>query len=384
MHIGKFFHSFTIQILLMLPVSPLIAQHNSIVFKKRMIAAESYETVGVFDVNNDGKLDLVSGALWYEGPDFVTRHFITLPTRFDEYHNDYSTIPMDVDGDGWTDFITAGWEDQFIYWRKNPEARDREWQTQAIGKTGNVETTRAWDIDKDGTPEIVPNSRGPLKIFRLVKDSDGKGTGKFKEYVVHDTQGHGLGFGDVNEDGRGDLIISTGWLEAPQSPFHGKWIFHDEFQLMKASVPILVVDLNNDGLHDLIFGQGHDYGLDWLEQNKDQHGKRTWLKHAIDATASQYHTMEWADLDNDGKPELITGKRYRAHGDDDPGASDPIGLYYFKWNGVSFQKHVVSYGLLGEGKGTGNYFVVEDVDGNGRKDIVVGGKDGLFVFYNLE
>jgi hypothetical protein len=348
-----------------------------------MIAAESYETVGVIDVNNDQQPDLVSGALWYEGPGFVTRHFITVPTRFNEYHNDYSTIPLDVDGDGWTDFITAGWEDHSIYWRKNPEARDREWKTHAIGKTGNVETTRSWDIDGDGTPELVPNNpNNPLKIFRLLTDSKGKGTGKFQEFIVHDTQGHGLGFGDVNGDGRGDIIINSGWLEAPQKTFSEKWIFHNEFQLMKASIPIIVADVNNDGANDLIFGQGHDYGLEWLEQRKDKAGLRSWYKHTIDASASQYHTMEWADLDNDGSPELITGKRYRAHGDDDPGAADAIGMYYFKWNGKLFEKNVISYGLLGEGKGTGNYFVVADLDANGRKDIAVGGKDGLFVFYN--
>jgi hypothetical protein len=361
----------------------LLLAQNPMSFRKQMIAAESFETVGAFDVNNDRHVDLVSGAYWYEGPNFVTRHYITTPTRFDEYQNDFSTIPLDVDGDGWTDFITAGWEDQNIYWRKNPEARDREWKTIVIGRTGNVETTRSWDIDGDGIQEIVPNNpNNPLKVFRLLTDAQGKGKGKFTEFIIHDTQGHGLGFGDVNGDGRGDLIISTGWLEAPQKPFLDKWVFHNEFNLKKASVPIIITDLNGDNLNDLIFGQGHDYGLYWLEQRQDNADKRSWHHHVIDTSASQYHTMAWTDLDDDGKPELITGKRYRAHGDNDPGAADPIGLYYFKWNGKSFEKNVIAYGPLGEGKGTGNYFEVLDLDGNGLKDIAVGGKDGLFVFYN--
>ncbi len=351
-------------------------------FRKQMIAAESFETVGAFDVNNDGKIDLVSGAYWYEGPGFVTRHYITTPTRFDEYQNDFSTIPVDVDGDGWTDFITAGWEDTEIYWRKNPESRDRAWKTTSIGKTGNVETTRSWDIDGDGTPEIVPNNPGnSLKIFRLIKDKQGKGTGKFTEHIVHNIQGHGLGFGDINDDGRGDLITSTGWLEAPPKPFSDQWLFHGEFNVQKGSVPMIVADVNHDGKNDLIVGQGHDYGLEWIEQRVDTNGTRSWYRHSIDNTASQYHTMAWTDLDDDGGPELITGKRYRAHGDNDPGAADPIGLYYFKWNGQSFDKHIISYGVLGEGKGTGNYFEVIDLNDDGRKDIAVGGKDGLYVFY---
>jgi hypothetical protein len=359
------------------------SQQKALNFRKQVIASESFETVGVIDVNNDKHPDLVSGALWYEGPVFLTRHYITTPTRFDEYQNDYSTIPLDVDGDGWTDFITAGWQDEQIYWRKNPEARDREWKTITIGKTGNVETIRGWDIDSDGIIEIVPNNpNNSLKVFRLITDAQGRGTGKFKEYTIHPSHGHGLGFGDINGDGRGDFIIHNGWIEAPKKPFEEKWTFHREFDLQKASIPILVVDLNKDGTNDLIVGQGHDYGLDWLEQRIDKSGVRSWYKHSIDASASQYHTMEWADLDNDNNPELITGKRYRAHGDNDPGATDPIGLYYFIWNGKSFVKNTIRYGPLGEGKGTGNFFIVTDLDGNGRKDIVVAGKDGLAVFFN--
>ena len=361
------------------------ADDKPVRFRKQMIAAESFESVNVFDVNNDGRPDLVSGAFWYEGPGFVRRHVITQPTRFGEYYNDFSTIPMDVDGDGWTDFITGGWDDKEIYWRKNPEAYDREWKNVIIGKTGNIETTRGWDIDGDGLMEIVPNNPGnALKIFRLIVDGNKKGTGKFKEHVIWDTQGHGLGFGDVNNDGRGDLIISTGWLEAPKDPFSEKWIFHNEFNLKKASIPIIVTDVNGDGKNDFICGQGHDYGLDWYEQRADASGNRAWIKHEIDPKSSQYHTMEWVDIDNDGKNELITGKRYRAHNEEDPGAEDPIGLYCFRWNGESFIKEVISYGNLGEGKGTGNYFTVQDINGNGRKDIVVAGKDGLFVFYNEE
>jgi hypothetical protein len=360
-----------------------VLQDSPIQFRKQMIASESFESVGVFDVNNDKLPDLVSGAFWYEGPGFVKRHVITQPTRFGEFYNDFSTIPMDVDGDGWIDFITGGWNDQEIYWRKNPEAYDREWKNQTIGKTGNVETTRAWDIDGDGVQEIVPNNPGrPLKVFRLITNAKGKGTGKFTEHVVWESQGHGLGFGDLDKDGRGDLIISNGWLEAPQKPFSEKWIFHEEFNLGKVSIPILVTDVNGDGTNDFIGGQGHDYGLHWYEQRIDASGSRSWYKHAIDPSGSQYHTMEWTDLDNDGRNELITGKRYRAHNDDDPGAADAIGLYYFKWNGKSFDKNIISYGILGEGKGTGNYFSVADVNNDNRKDIIVAGKDGLFVFYN--
>ena len=149
-----------------------------------------------------------------------------------------------------------------------------------------------------------------------------------------------------------------------------------------ASVPIIVADVNQDGLNDLIVGQGHGYGLDWYEQKRD--GKLIrFIKHAIDPFQSQYHTMAWADIDNDGQMELITGKRYRAHNGNNPGDNDAPSLYYFKWNGESFTKNVISYGPFGEGKGTGVFFSIADLHNTGRKDIIVAGKEGLYVFFNM-
>lgn len=107
------------------------------------------------------------------------------------------------------------------------------------------------------------------------------------------------------------------------------------------------------------------------------------MKHDIDTTASQYHDLWLVDLDGDGQLELITGKRYRAHNGNDPGADDPIGIYYFKINGGNFEKHVIDFGPAGEASGCGIYFWVEDINGDGRPDIVAPGKDGLFLFENM-
>lgn len=346
-------------------------------FSRYFVAAESYESVGVFDVNRDGTLDLVSGDFWYEGPAFRKRYLIGNQRRFDQYYDDFATIPMDVNADGRMDFVTGGWFGQSIRWLENPEDPKKEWPLHEIAKTGNVETTRAWDIDGDGKLEIVPNNPNkPLKYFKWEKP------GVFRQVDVAPTQGHGLGFGDINGDGRGDFIVSDGWLEAPAQLETGTWTLHKEFSLGTASVPILVEDVNGDNLKDLIVGQGHGYGLHWYEQQRDTDGKRTWLKHTIDEKNSQYHVMEWVDLTGDGKPELLTGKRFRAHNDNDPGANDPVGLSYFTWNGKNFIRHNIAYGPAGEGKGTGIFMAVADLRKTGRNDIVVAGKDGLYVFYN--
>lgn len=350
-------------------------------FKRLHLASESYESAGAFDINNDNHPDIVSGSYWYEGPDFKNRHYIGPITQHGEYWEDFATVPLDVNKDGLMDYVTGDWFTKKIWWCENP-GDNSQWKIHDIDETGNVETVRGWDIDNDGTLEIVPNNPNqPLKFFKLSTNGNSNEKGYFTKYNVADNQGHGLGFGDINSDGRGDFIISSGWLEAPSDIDNGTWKLHKDFDLGTASVPVIVADVNRDGKNDLIVGQAHGYGLDWYEQTISS-GNRKWKKHPIDPYNSQYHTMEWVDIDGDGNNELITGKRYHAHNGKDPGANDPIGLYYFKWNGDSFVKETITYGSLGVGKGAGLYFSVIDLNGSGRKDIVVAGKDGLDVFFN--
>jgi hypothetical protein len=361
-------------------LSPLLfialfpAKAQTISFEKKIIAFESFESAGILDVDGDGIPDLVSGSYWYKGPEFLDRSFIGQVKRYGEYYEDFATIPMDVNGDGRMDFITGGWFEGKLIWKENP-GKDSEWPIHLIAETGNIETIAAWDIDGDGLLEIVPNT--PRKALAYYKMT---GPDQFQKSPVADLHGHGLGFGDINGDGRGDLIVSDGWLEAPKDLANGKWIHHPVFQLKDASIPIIVTDVNQDGLADLIVGQGHDYGLFWLEQMKNG-AEIEFRKHEIDPFNSQYHTMKWLDLNGDGKKELITGKRYRAHNGKDPGGKEDAGLYYFQWNESSFTKNVISYGPLGEGKGTGLYFSTGDLNGDGKTDIAVAGKDGLVVFF---
>jgi len=354
-------------------------------FRKRKIDDTAFEACSVFDVNNDGVLDIVSGAYWYEGPDFTRRHKIGEVEAIGGYHDDFSDYPMDVDGDGWTDIITASFWSPAVRWRKNPGNTHEEWQTFDIGPSACNETVRFYDIDGCGVPEIFSNAvHEPQKYFKLIRDEQGRGTGEFETVVIGEAPAmHGMGFADVNGDGRMDIVLADGWLEHPEDPSRRPWKFHREFALGAASVPIIGHDVNGDGLTDLIVGEAHDYGLYWLEQGIGADGNRTWTKHEIDMTGSQFHDLQMIDIDGDGNLELVTGKRYRAHNDGDPGAFDDIGIYYYKIVNGAFEKHIIDYGPAGEHSGCGIYFWACDLNGNGYPDIVAPGKDGLFLFENL-
>lgn len=361
-----------------------VAAQEPLVFDRQLITPRIFEAASVFDVNRDKKQDIVSGEYWYEGPDFTQEHRIGDVPVVGEYYDDFSCYPMDINGDGWTDFITGGFFGCELRWRENPKDSEKEWPLHVVAKTGNIERACFYDIDGDKKLEVFPVTK-PVEIFKLdcKRNGKGKGKGTFTRYAIDKGNGgHGFGCGDVNGDGRPDVILSGGWIEAPAKTYDADtWVWHDEFNLGAASVPILVYDVNGDGKNDLIVGEGHNFGLYWLEQGMDG-GKRTWTKHMIETSRSQYHDVQLCDLDNDGQPELVTGKRYRAHNGHDPGDWDPLGLYYFKIGKGQFERVTIDYGDPKQASGAGIYFWVADMDGNGWPDIVAPGKQGLYLFKN--
>lgn len=360
-------------------------QGKLLVWEKVRLAETTYESAAVFDVNNDGKPDIFCGDSWFAGPDFKVKGNAGPIKATGDYFDDFGEVPIDVNGDGYLDVVTGGWFGKSVRWRENPKGDPaKEWPEHLIAECGSVEALDACDLDGDGRLEIVPNTPNqPQKVYKLVVDAAGKGTGKFAEIVISEKPlGHGLGCGDINGDGRPDIVYAKGWIEAPKEPLGGaKWAAHEEFSLGSASVPVIVADVNGDKLADLIVGQSHEYGLDWWEQKRDG-DKRTWTKHPIDPFNSQYHALVWTDVDGDGKPDLVTGKRLHAHRDKDPGDADPAGTYYFKWTGEGFAKQVIDYGVGAAGKGCGIFFPVTDVNGDGRPDVIAPGKDGLNLYVN--
>ncbi len=374
------------------------ASAGEVKFSKRCLMVNPNEGSAVGDINGDGRPDIVAGTHWFAAPDFVPRPVRDIPQTMTEFYANNGDHLYDVDGDGRLDVISGGWMESEIYWYKNPgnlgdnpgkQALNRgwKWEEHLLKRTrGQNEAFHLYDVDGDKVSELLVAcwiKKDPLVAWKFVKDEKGQPT--VERRVIGDQGGgHGYAFGDVNGDGREDILCEAGWYERPAGDVWAKpWKFHPETALPHPSCPFLAVDLTGDGRAELIWGKAHDYGLFWWEQGQPKSdGTTTWTEHVIDKSWSQIHCMVWTDIDGDGQPDVVTGKRMRGHGDKDPGSADGECLYYYTWNGATrqFTRHTIS--APGTGPGTGMQIRVADMTGDGRPDIVVSGKTGTWLLIN--
>ncbi|MFZ0594453.1 MAG: VCBS repeat-containing protein [Bryobacteraceae bacterium] len=354
-----------------------VTRPPEIPFVKHTLDLGSSESAAIADINGDGKLDIVSGENWYEAPEWKKHHFRDI-LYTNNYIDDLSTLPLDVDGDGHVDLVTSGWFSKKLAWWKNPGSTGGKWIETPIETSWPIEFTFLVDLDNDGkADEILPqfgDQKAPLAWYE-------RGHGTLIKHVVSPVSyGHGIGVGDVNGDGRNDILTQSGWLEAPPDPRAGDWKFHPDWKLGDLGF-IYVKDVNGDGRPDLITSMAHNYGIFWVEHTADG----SWVKHMIDDSWSQAHAVTLVDFRGTGNIGLLTGKRYMAHNGHDPGAREPLGVYWYERLPIpgspdpQWVKHVIDYGTR---TGGGIQIPVADIDGDGDLDFVVAGKSGLFLFEN--
>ena len=370
---------------------------HGVTFKKLTLTDKFYcEGAYAADFDRDGNMDVVSGPYWYAGPDFQKRQEVREVKDFDPkgYSDNFLTFTGDFNGDGWADILYVPWPGKDSQWYENPKGKAGHWTAHAALKNVGNESQLWTDVDGDGQNDLVYNIDGffGYGTYDTEKPNEPWTFHPVSTKGAYQRYTHGLGAGDVNGDGRVDMLEAVCWWEQPAEPKPGEpWIRHD-YKFADAAAQMLVYDIDGDGLNDVVTAwHCHLYGLVWHKQVRDEAGTISFKKQVIltsepdlesdDLRISQLHAFDLADFDGDGLLDIVTGKRFWAHGpkgDKEPNAAAVVYWFQLKRNADGSAQFVPH--RIDDDSGVGTQVAAADLNADGTPDVMVGNKKGTFVF----
>ncbi len=389
-----------------------------ITWKKTVLDAKfRSEGVAVADVNKDGKVDVLNGEYWYEAPAWTPHELQPFKDHGDGLRN-YSRVfacwAEDVNKDTFPDLIVIDFPGAPCYWMENPKGKDGHWKKHTIWHSACNETPLYTDLlgtgkrvlvmgfqppgkgnegqmayftpdEKDPTAKWVMHPISPPSTPPEMKD--GKAVPKTGNEIPGTQRfSHGLGVGDVNGDKRKDVICTGGWWEQPEKA-DGKtpWVFHPA-ALGNACADMYTWDMDNDGKADVISSSAHQFGIWWHKQRPaaSPGGHPAFQTMVLfPRLVSETHAAHFVDIDGDGLPDFVTGKRWWSHGMAEPGSDGPAIIYWLRNTRGPDGMTTFTPMTIDEDSGIGTQFEVADVNGDGLLDVITSNKKGVRVIVQV-
>ncbi len=320
---------------------------------------------------------------------------------------------------------------------KTSQGLQGPWSEQVLISTTEIDgypfinTPQVFDIDGDGVKDLLVQTGFLTTLGGAQFWLQGPDFSQRSNFALETTRGltgyfwHEAAQSDLDGDGLLDIVTTSvqtqdlvgnpaNPLGSPDGNEKLKVEWHRnlgdgtfEYRLIETGVGgvfIKLHDVDADGDQDILltqfFGPPQQPSILWLEQleapapGNDYVGN--WQRHSIDSTIGLGYHMELADLNADGRIDLIVDSH---HHQDDPRLIDaqgqpiPPGIFWFEIPDDPRQtrqwvRHTISLNfavnLAGSpaSQGVPGIFSVGDIDGDGRLDLAVPG-DGNDKLYAL-
>jgi putative membrane-bound dehydrogenase-like protein len=369
------------------------------------------EGAAVGDLNNDGVADVVYGPHWYEGPEFKQSREIyqPKPQPMLGYADHFFAWVHDFNGDQWNDVLVVGFPGTPAHVYENPGASATDnpahWKKHEVFDWVSNESPQWVDLTGDGQPELVCTRAGHFGYAKPKPDSfDNWEFQRISAVMAPDRFGHALGVGDVDGDGKMDVLTKDGWLRQPGDAQQNLWDFQPFVFCEPGGADMWAYDVNGDGLNDVITSiDAHGWGLVWWEQvrqAKDSNpqseasavtGKISFRKHTIMGSrpsenpygvfVSEPHSVLLVDVDGDGLKDILTGKTYWSHHRQSPNwDAEPL-VYWFQLQRTNNDVRWIPR-LVDDSAGIGRQIVAADLDSDSLPEVITGGMLGCHVMHH--
>ena len=301
------------------------------------------------------------------------------PFDIDGYSENFFAFTHDVNGDGWTDIVVIGFPGRGILVVRNPQGKAGHWQRHVILPVTDNESPTFTDVTGDGRPELVCSTGGQLGYAEI---PDGRSDAavdvschlaESRLPAIHARPGRRRRERrrPAGPAGKRRLVGAAG--RRIRRPSSGQ--FHDVPFAEAGGAQMLVYDVDGDGDNDVVTSKAaHAYGLVVVRKCRRRRRRRsTFHEHLImgekpeqneyGVAFSQLHALALADMDRDGVQDIVTGKRFWAHAEHDPGSLDPAVLYWFQTVRDGGKVRFVPY-QIDNNSGVGTQVVAGDLNGD--------------------
>jgi hypothetical protein len=331
-------------------------------------------TINVSDIDNDGDFDILTGG---QDDTIILLENINIGdfqnpvTIYDGNYNTKKIKAIDLNNDNLLDIVSSH-DDGTIYWAKNLGNNNYENKQYITGSSDDGTALDFIDVNEDGFLDIVTANNYSSDNVRYIINQNGISFDNNNAVIIDNTiqEPYEINVKDIDNDGKKDIIVSF-WTNDNISWYKnlGNALFSSRIEITNNITnpkSFIVDDIDNDNGNDIISSSYSPSSKVSLFQN--QNSGNSFQEIVLNYSYGVPRDIKSADLNNDGNKDIIF-------------ACDDL-LWFENYGNSNFS----SYKLISSVEDSNPYIdaIIFDLDSDGNKDLIGLKYDGIEVFTNNE